>query len=147
MRIYLAAAFVVLGIGPAKAAQPDIEIHGVVDCAHNTAPRQTDPNTHQDICVAPTSIVGGSDVTGVQAAATRAGNDALEVTLSEKASSTLLHYTMAHVGQKIAVLVDGKLVNAPVVLEPLMGRQFQISGLSKGEITALVERFKDGPPI
>jgi preprotein translocase subunit SecD len=150
MRFYLAAALMVLGgvsVPAAAANRPDIEIHAVADCANSIAPPQLDPQSHQEICVAPTMIVGGADVTGVRDLATPNGDDVLEVELSEKAASTFSRYTLSRVGQRIAILIDGKLINAPVMLQPLMGRRFQIVSLSKGEITAIVERFKVGPPI
>ncbi|HEX4118951.1 MAG TPA: hypothetical protein VHX99_09120 [Rhizomicrobium sp.] len=133
---------------PAAAAdRPDIEIHAVADCADSVAPPQIDPNTHQQICVAPTMIVGGPDVTNLRDVTSKSGQNVLEVTLSEKSSSTLFHYTLSRVNHKIAVLIDGKLVSAPILLQPLMGRRFQIPFLSKGQIAAFIERFKAGPPI
>ncbi len=135
-------------LGPASAAErPDIEIHAVANCTDSVAAPQLDPQTHQEICVAPTMIAGGPDVTGVRDLVTPNGDDVLEVELSEKAASTFSRYTLSRVGQRIAILIDGKLINAPVMLEPLMGRRFQIVSLSKGQITAIVERFRVSPPI
>jgi preprotein translocase subunit SecD len=150
MRIGLAAGLLALMAvsGPATAAErPDIEIHAVADCADSVAPPQRDPLSHQDVCVAPTMIVGGPDVTRVREVAGRNGDDVLQVELSEKASYILLHYTLSRVEKKIAVLIDGKLVYAPILEQPLISRRFEVPALSKGEITAIVERFKASPPI
>lgn len=134
--------------GPAAATgRPDIEIHAVADCADSIAPPQRDPQSHQEICVAPTMIVGGPDVIGVRDVTAQRGPDVLEVDLSEKASSMLFRYTSSRVRQRIAVLIDGKLIDAPIVLQPLMSRRLSIPGLSKQEIAAIVEHFKIGPPI
>jgi preprotein translocase subunit SecD len=149
MRFCFAAAIVMLGatfVPAAAADRPDIEIHAVADCADSVAPPQVDPNTHQEICVAPTMIVGGLDVTGMRGVTAR-GMDMLEVELSEKASATLFHYTLSRVSHRIAILVDGKLVSAPILEQPLISRKFQIPGFSKAQIAAFIERFKIGPPI
>jgi len=150
MRFCFAAVLFTLMAAPVAAAaaeRPDIEIHAVADCADSIAPLQLDRQSHQEICVAPTMIVGGADVTGVRDVTKPNGDDVLQVELSEKASYTLFHYTLPRVEKKIAVLIDGKLIYAPILEEPLMGRRFEVPGLSKGEITAIVERFKASPPI
>lgn len=65
------------------------------------------------------------------------------VRFHSNASARFRTFTGGRVGQRVAILVDGRLTAAPVVREAVDGRRIPIAfGLTKGEAEALAERIR-----
>jgi preprotein translocase subunit SecD len=58
-----------------------------------------------------------------------AASPVVELTLTPTGRDRLAHATTDHVGEILAVLIDGTLVTAPIIREPILGGRVQISGL------------------
>lgn len=56
------------------------------------------------------------------------GEPTLIVTLNERAAKKFGRLTQRIVGKQIAIIVDGQVVSAPIVFEPVLGGSVQISG-------------------
>jgi preprotein translocase subunit SecD len=68
----------------------------------------------------------------------RAGADAatglpvVTLTMSAESASAFAAFTGQNVGRRVALMVDGETVSAPVVREPILGDVVQISGSIAG---------------
>lgn len=60
-----------------------------------------------------------TDITGKQ-------DGRLSVSISGQSSRDLHEFTESHVGQRIDILVDGKLMVSSIIREPIRGRQLPI---------------------
>jgi preprotein translocase subunit SecD len=56
------------------------------------------------------------------------GNPAIYITLKKSGRKRFGEITTAHINKRIAILVAGRLLTAPVVREPIHGGEVQISG-------------------
>jgi preprotein translocase subunit SecD len=56
------------------------------------------------------------------------GGIVVNVTMDSKGSKTWADYTTSHVGKQVAIVLDGVVKSAPVINEPIIGGQTQISG-------------------
>ena len=128
-------------------AKPDIEIHPVIDCSRTNMASQPDPDTGRPLCISPGMIVSGEDIVEVSDSTDPRGKDVLLLKMSDKATINFARFTKEWVGKRAAILIDGKLVSAPLVLEPILGGIVQVSGLSKASVANLVERFKENSSI
>ena len=82
--------------------------------------------------------LGGSDVSN--AAPSPAQTDAVSITLNSKGGDKMIALTekMTPERDRIAIVLDGEVLSAPVVKTVPLGSQFQIDGLSKpGEVQNL----------
>jgi len=78
----------------------------------------------------------------------RSGDPIINVTLKESSKQIFAEITQNNVGRTMELRVDGKVVMAPVVREPLLGGQFQISGsLSASEANNVAARLSAGGRI
>ena len=57
-----------------------------------------------------------------------AGSRALLVRLRPEAARQFARWTAGHVGEKLAIRLDGRILSEPVVNEPILGGTAQISG-------------------
>ena len=72
-------------------------------------------------CVSPDVIVGATDVIRAQNTKdSRNGQDQLTITLSARGRLLLIQYTLGHVGDQIAVVIDRRTVSAPVIGQPIL---------------------------
>jgi TonB family protein len=68
----------------------------------------------------------------------------VEVTFTAQAASRLRTATEAHVGKPVAILIDDRIVAAPVVRDPIAGSAM-ISGVGPDEAEALVRSLSPTP--
>ena len=132
----------------AATDRPVVEIHPVVDCNSNplSAPFALSVPYPASGCIGRDVIIGGGDV--IQARHTKVrfngkDADALILTLSVTGRQRLFQFTLNHVRDGIAIVIDGRTIEAPIIREPFVSSTVQIVGeLSGAEIDALVERFQ-----
>jgi preprotein translocase subunit SecD len=73
----------------------------------------------------------------VAAGADLAGRPTVTVTLTPQWRERLQRETERLVGKPLAVRLDGRIVSAPTVLEPITGGVLQLAGLSAREAAAV----------
>jgi preprotein translocase subunit SecD len=117
----------------APAAKP-FEIHLVVDCAPGAKPvAYRHQGTQADLCLSPDVILNRADVMAAELIHTVYGTDAARISISGDAVGRLTAATTANTGKRFAVLYDGHVVSAPLVVEPITGNQLEIDVGSTGD--------------
>ena len=71
--------------------------------------------SNQKIYMRPGSIVTGADVTGAQVIDAGGGHYSVNVAFTATASSRLAESTRTHMGRPVAILLNGRVIAAPVV--------------------------------
>jgi preprotein translocase subunit SecD len=83
------------------------------------------------------------DIAGAKAVTDESKANVVDVKLTKEGRQKLARVTKAHQGKPLAILVDGKVVAAPVVRDEITG-DARISGnFSKEEAERIVKGFKD----
>jgi preprotein translocase subunit SecD len=78
----------------------------------------------------------------------RSGQPVLAIEISKESSEKLAALTRDHVGRRMELRVDGKVLSAPVIREPILGTKFQISGNgTAADFDAIVKNLKSGDLI
>jgi preprotein translocase subunit SecD len=85
-----------------------------------------------------------SDFMAITPTTDQVGQDSLEIALSAPAAAQLRNYTQGHVGQQMAIVLDGTVLSAPTVTAPL-DSPFLLSG-GFGEVPAerILAVFRSG---
>jgi len=106
----------------------------VVDCAPGATPV---PYRHQgvqdDLCLSPDIIVSRADIIVAELIHTGYGTEAARISISNDAVGRLTAATTANTGKRFAILYDGRIVSAPMVVEPITGNQLEIDVGSTGD--------------
>jgi preprotein translocase subunit SecD len=68
----------------------------------------------------------------------------LTITLTPASQQAFGRLTAANVGRKAEMRIDGKVVLAPIIREPILGGTLQISGRELGDVRALASRLSIG---
>ena len=71
----------------------------------------------------------------------------LSVRLDENSGRLFGPWTNQHVGEKMNMLINGRIVASYRLPGPIMGGAFFLSGPSKDEIDALVSKLRDGQAV
>jgi preprotein translocase subunit SecD len=99
----------------------------------------------------PTYCLAGDPLTLKVAEAERGfdrnDNPALNIRLTENGRHLFGWWTSRHVGKIVSILIDGRVVMAPVVQTPISGGVLQISGRSADEIDAWIPKLLDGRSV
>jgi len=70
----------------------------------------------------------GKDVATAQVAKDNANKPAVEITFTQEGGKKLAQVTAAHQGKPLAILMDGKVIFAPVVREKIDGGKVMMTG-------------------
>jgi preprotein translocase subunit SecD len=90
-------------------------------------------------------VLTGADLKLVTAGYSQEGEPIVSIEFSKKGSEIFRQVTSKSVGKPIAIVLDGKVISAPRVNEPIAGGQAQISGsFSNQEMRDLVIKLKAG---
>jgi preprotein translocase subunit SecD len=68
----------------------------------------------------------------------------LNIRLSDSDSHSFGDWTSRHVGAKISLMIDGRVVNQSVLRGPITGGSLQVSGMPENDIDALVPKLLNG---
>lgn len=69
----------------------------------------------------------------------------ITITMSEVSRKPFSDFTSSNVGRKIEIRIDGKVVSAPVIREPILGPRFLISGkFSDQDAREIAARISSG---
>lgn len=76
------------------------------------------------------------------------GLPALNIELSVGSAKAFGELTTQHLFSMVELVLDGKVLTAPIIQSPIFGGSLQITGnFSTAEITAMVERLQAGTQI
>jgi len=90
-------------------------------------PMQDDPS--QNVAVLSNVAVDGADLENAQASTDpQSGQWVVNFTLNSVGAREFADVTSANVGKPFAIILDGKVISAPVIREPITGGSGQISG-------------------
>jgi preprotein translocase subunit SecD len=90
--------------------------------------------------VSPESLLSAKEVTRVEVAE-RKGVVELRLTVTPDAGRRIADYTGGHLGQRLAIVVDGKLVQAPLIRAAIAGGKLAVSGMDRAEADRLAARL------
>lgn len=68
----------------------------------------------------------------------------LNLRLEEQSSQQFALWTSRHLGEKINLIIDGRIVMQPRLLSPINSGSMEIRGVSAEEIKALIPKLLDG---
>jgi preprotein translocase subunit SecD len=77
---------------------------------------------HKDVALT------AKDVAGAEVTRDGAGNPAVGVTFTEEGTRKFARLTGEHKGKRLAILVEGKVISAPVVNDKIPGGKAEITG-------------------
>jgi TonB family protein len=127
------------GVAQGPQAQLEIRLAEAMPSAGLTA--VTVDGTGQAIYVQTSALVTASDVTQARVLETEGGRFSVDVTLSDEASQRMSRATAAHIGKPVAIMLDGRVVAAPVVRSPI-GRSALFTGnFTRAQAEAIVSRL------
>jgi preprotein translocase subunit SecD len=131
----LAAAVVLWGCaaGTRAAQQPDrsgrgFEVRRAEDKPGEGLTEATVAGSARKVYLHREAALTGRDVTEARAIADGANGPAVEVTLTEEGRKKLAKVTEGHQGKPLAILVNGKVLSAPVVRGTISQGKALISG-------------------
>ena len=84
------------------------------------------------------------DVSGAKSIKDDAGKPAVEIVLTDKGGEKLAKATAGHVGKPLAMIVDGKVIFAPVVRSKIEGPKVLVTGHFSDEEAARIVKVVQG---
>jgi len=78
------------------------------------------------------SLFPGTEVAGATIGSDQTGQRTVDLTLRSQGKALLARYTADHVGDNLAIVLDGTVVSAFVIMEPVLDGQLQISLAGNG---------------
>ena len=131
---------VLLAAPSLAAGRPNIELRLVVSCAAGDTGLLL-RGSGESLCLSHDLILGTSDI--VKAGLVDRGEygNTVRIYFGSDAQARFFAVTTANVSQRIGIVVDGELVTAPVVREPINSNALEISGLKNDEALTLVTKL------
>jgi len=86
------------------------------------------PDSVEKIYVADKSEIDNSDIIGVKSGLSHQGFEEIEIVFTEEGKKKFAALTGKLIGERLAILVDGQVVSAPVVREKITGGMGHITG-------------------
>ena len=72
------------------------------------------------------------------------GEPVLLISLSSSSARDFAQFSISHLNQAVAILIDHKVVMKPVIRDPILGGSLEISWESAADCAALAERINTG---
>jgi TonB family protein len=128
-----------VGLAQGPQAQLEIRLAETLPVAGLTA--ATVDGTGQSIYLQTSALVTAADVTDARVLEAGGGRFSVGVTFRDAATARMSQATAAHVGKPVAILIDGRVVSAPVVRSPI-GRDAMLTGnFTRAQAEAIVNRL------
>lgn len=90
------------------------------------------------------SIMTGDELADAWAEATSFGNWVISFALTPAGQQIFADYTAQHIGDRLAIVLDGIVISAPTIQNAIIGGQGQISGdFSETQANSLAEQLRD----
>ncbi len=80
------------------------------------------------VYVSPEVALSNADIVAAQAVHDELGGNAVEIRFSQEGQRKFTELTTAHVGDKAAIIVDGRVNSAPTIRDPVTGGRAMIFG-------------------
>ncbi len=125
-----------------RAACPAIEVSAVAD-ARTDSTRPVTLNDSTTIPLTRTPLVTSADITGANASLTD-GQWVVNLDMTDEAAKRVQDFSKQHVGRTVAVLVDGKVLRMPRILDPITGNGFLIGGFERTDAERLATAISNG---
>lgn len=128
---------------PACASAPRVELReAVADAAEGGRGwKQMTPRFGDErFWVAERPFITNADIARAHITGDNLDRRAVMLEFNEAGQAKMLAHTSAHIGQPVAVLVDGELIAAPRLMSPLRARAM-ITGLTDQEADRIVNAF------
>jgi len=109
----------------AKAEQSDLR-EGRVAAGHVILSASDDPE--RLFAIKSTPLLDASDVADASAAFGTYGAPIVSFSFTPEAANIFGRWTQKSIGQPFAIVVDGEVLSAPIIREPILGGSGQISG-------------------
>ena len=124
------------------AACPAIEMAAVAD-APTDSTRTVALDDGKTLALTRTPVVTSADITGARASQDN-GQWVLQFDLTDEAAKRVQDFSKQHVGQTVALLLDGKVRGTPKIVGPLTGKGFQIGVSDRAEGERLATAVGNG---
>ena len=125
----------------ASGACPAIEVSAVADTPADST-RTVALSDSTTIRISRTPLVTSADITG--ATASRAGDQSIvDFTVTDDAAKRVREFTAGHVGSKLALVVDGKVLGTPRIAGAVAGG-YRIDGLNRADAERLADAIGNG---
>ncbi|HIP86547.1 MAG TPA: protein translocase subunit SecD [Aquifex sp.] len=89
-------------------------------------------------------VITGSDLTDAYPSSDRFGRPAVGFSLSPSASERFAHFTQTHIGKRMAIVLDNKVVSAPVIQAKIHDKGIITGRFTLQEVKNLVVILKGG---
>lgn len=110
----------------------------------STVPKQAEP---ERLHVQKKALLARADLKSADVHKSKVnGAPEIQIAFSEQGTKRFAEVTRKHVGERLAIVIDGKVYSAPVVRTEIPGGKAVISGsFSQEEATQLVSRLNEKP--
>jgi preprotein translocase subunit SecD len=115
-----------------------IEIRLVAEKPDNEGPRLTLKGTHRLVEVSPVPLLAASDFVGAGEVQWIEGKPTFDVQLTGAGAEKLAKASTENVGKTLALIVDGKLLGTPKILDPIVASGFLLTVDSEASARELV---------
>jgi preprotein translocase subunit SecD len=125
---------VLSGVGTATASQAaekpkiTLEIHQAETKPAPGLTEVTVEGTKQKVYLHREAALTKSDVAGASAQADNAQNPAVAIRLTKDGSKKIAQLTERHLNKPLAIILNGKVVSAPIVRDKITGEKMILSG-------------------
>jgi len=108
--------------------------------------QEVSPWADKELLLREQPVMSGSDWADAQADSdTQTGEPVISFRLGPAGTRKFGQFTTANIGRPFAIVLDDRVISAPIILEPILGGQGQISGSSTvAETQRLAAKLKSG---
>lgn len=132
---------VAAGAGDSSPGVKRIEFRMEIPCSGDDVSVFTLPDAEERICLSRKAVAGGQDIVSATMVQHDTSMSAVSIVFTESSSARLRAETAAHVGARIGVVVGGRLVLAPRIMEAVSS-PVEISGM-RADLEAIVAAIGD----
>jgi preprotein translocase subunit SecD len=131
----------------AQEVPASVQFRFVVDCgAEGASPPVHDEKNTGSYCLADRVVVSEKSIERAEVTKDAAGAAAVMLVLTDKAAERLFRATQSQVGNRLGVIINSRLVIAPIIREPI-GKEFVLVGqMAQDKAEALVRSLNRPPP-
>jgi preprotein translocase subunit SecD len=122
---------------------PTIEMSAVADTPTDSTRPAVMPNDTTAIPTSRTPLVTTGEITGATASQA-AGQWALDLTVTDVAAKRVHEFTERHVGERLALVVDGEVHGTPRIAAAVVGNGYQIGGFDRADAERLATAIRGG---
>jgi preprotein translocase subunit SecD len=126
----------------AGAPCPAIEMSAVADTPTDSSKTVT-LNDTTTILISRTPLVATGDITGATASQSQ-DQWVLNFTVTDDAAKRVHEFSKQHVGNNLALVVDGKIYGTPRIASAIVGNKYRIEGFNRGDAERMATALSNG---